>query len=100
MDQKAQCLNLALLLLAGKLFKTLTSHISIMMPNKMTGVQWPVQCHTGDVITLWYLWVDGVSRRSRYIQVLGPVMCRAEARGSWELIFRPRLSILDPVCLA
>lgn len=52
MDRKDQGSNPALILLAEKLLKTLTSHIGIMTPSKMAGVQWPVQGYTGEVITL------------------------------------------------
>lgn len=40
------------LALLEKLLKALASHIGIMTANKMACVQYPVQCHTGVVITL------------------------------------------------
>lgn len=88
MDRKAQGLNTALLLFPEKLCKTLTSHIGIRTPSKMADVQWPVQCHTGEVITSWSLWMDGVSRSYRCTEILGPVLCSAQARSSWEWIFQ------------
>lgn len=44
--------SLALLFLGEKSLKALASHIGIMTANKMAFVQYPVQCHTGVVITL------------------------------------------------
>lgn len=93
MDLQAQGLSLAVLLLGEKYLKTLASHIGIMTTNEVADVQCPVQCHSGVVVTLRSLLMYGVSRSYRCIKMLGPVMCSAQARSSWELIIRSRSSV-------